>query len=166
MKTAILWKTKTNRAGDSVNIRVQSFRRALKARGTISMKPSCGTFWKLLTTYAVKWTEANLMNSWPQKKSPLQVPIGFHIVSGLRVALFRRSLPRAELFSFPDPPMSTTMAVLWDRRRHFVHWHCGIATARFSPRWFAEAFNGTPWVLYIHLRDVSHPGKWRITFSR
>ena len=63
-------------------------------------------------------------------KNPLQVPTGFHTVSTevrldwvlsscllriimcLRVALFRHSWPRAELFSFTNLPMSTTMSVL------------------------------------------------------
>ena len=38
----------------------------------------------------------------------------------LRVALSLRNLLRAEPFSFPNPPMSTTMAVLRDRWMHFV----------------------------------------------
>ena len=52
MKTAIPWKTKMNQAGDYVSIEVQSFRRALKAKGTIIMKTFCDTFRKLLTTFA------------------------------------------------------------------------------------------------------------------
>ena len=68
MRTVILWKTKTNRAGDYVNIGPQSFRRALKAKGTFTVKTSCGTSRKLLTTHAGKLTETYLMNSWPQKK--------------------------------------------------------------------------------------------------
>ena len=56
-------------------------RRVLKARGTIAMKLSCDTLRRLLTTYVGKLTETNLMNSWPQKNNPLQVPMGFHIVS-------------------------------------------------------------------------------------
>ena len=38
IKTAISWKTKTNQAGYFVNIGVQSFRLALKAKGTITLK--------------------------------------------------------------------------------------------------------------------------------
>ena len=51
-----------------MTIGAQSFRHALKASGTISMKPSCGTSRKLLTTYAGKLTETILMNFWSQKK--------------------------------------------------------------------------------------------------
>ena len=82
MKTAAFWKTKTNRAGRYVNIGVRFLRRALKARSTIAMKLFCDTFKMLLTTYFGKLTETNMMNSWPQKKkSLLQVPTEFHIVS-------------------------------------------------------------------------------------
>ena len=66
IKTAILWKTNTNLAGDNVNIGVQSFRRAFEAKGTITMKTSCDTYRKLLKTFVGKSTETNLMNSWPQ----------------------------------------------------------------------------------------------------
>ena len=53
----------------------------MKASRTLVMKLSCGMFRRLLTTYVGKSTEMNLMNSWPQKRNPLQVPMGFHIVS-------------------------------------------------------------------------------------
>ena len=76
MQTAIPWKTKTSQAGDYVNIGVQSFRRALKARGTISTKPSCGSFGKLLTTFAENSTETNLLNTWPHKKESAPGPDG------------------------------------------------------------------------------------------
>ena len=68
VKTATLWKMKTNRAGYYVNIGVRYLRRVLKASGTVATRLSCDTFRKLLTTYVGKLTEMNLMNSWPQKK--------------------------------------------------------------------------------------------------
>ena len=67
MKTATLWKMKTNRAGGSVNIGTRYLRRALKASGTIAMRLSCDTFRRLLTTYVGKLSETNLTTSWPQK---------------------------------------------------------------------------------------------------
>ena len=63
---ATLTKMKGNRAGGYVNIGVRSLKRALKARSTIAMKLSCGTFRRLLTTYVGKSAEMNLMNSWLQ----------------------------------------------------------------------------------------------------
>ena len=69
-----------------MNIEVRFFRHALKARGTISMKPSCGTFRKHLTTYDGKLTETNLMNSWLQRKEsapgPDGVPYSLHRCAG------------------------------------------------------------------------------------
>ena len=35
------------------------------------------------------------------------------------------------------------MDVWWDYRTHSVRWRCAIVIAKFSPRRFAEAFNGT-----------------------
>ena len=70
MKTAILWKTKMNQ-GDYVNIGVQSFGRALKAKGTVTMKTSCVTFRELLTTSAGNSTKTSLTNSWPQRRNLL-----------------------------------------------------------------------------------------------
>ena len=61
--------------------------------------------------------------------------------------------------------MSTTMAGSWDRRRHFVRWHCAIATARFSPRRFCRGLEGYT-MRCIHLRDESRASRWRITSSR
>ena len=68
MKTAILWKTKMNQAGDYVNIGVQSFGRALKAKGTVTMKTSCVTFRELLTTSAGNSTKTSLTNSHGHKE--------------------------------------------------------------------------------------------------
>ena len=56
-----------------------------------------------------------------------------------------------------------SMALLWDRRMHYVRWHVATVIASFSPRRFAEAL--MVWGVYIHLRDVSRPGKWRTTSS-
>ena len=76
MKMATLWKMKTNRAGDSVNIWGTILKRVSKARGTIAMKVRCGMFRRLLTTYVGTSTEMNLMNSWPQKKESAPGPDG------------------------------------------------------------------------------------------
>ena len=81
MKMAILWKTSMNRAGGCANIGARFPKHALKARGTIAMRLSCDTSRKHRTTFDGKLTETNLMNSWPQKKSPLLALMGFHIAS-------------------------------------------------------------------------------------
>ena len=49
-----LWKTNTNLAGGYVNIGVRFSRHALKAKGTIAMRLSCGTSRKQLPTFAGK----------------------------------------------------------------------------------------------------------------
>ena len=77
MKTATLWKTKTNLAGGYVNIGVR-FSKHLKAKSTIAMKLSFGMFRRLLTTYVGNLAETNVMNPWTQKKNLLQVLMGFH----------------------------------------------------------------------------------------
>ena len=77
MKMAILWKTKTNLAGDHVNIGVQSFRRASKVKDTTTMRTSCDTFRKLLTTSAGKSTKMSLTNSWPQRRNLLLALMAF-----------------------------------------------------------------------------------------
>ena len=65
------------------NVSVAIFlRRALKAKGTIAMKLSCGTFRRLPTTY--RWEiDRNELDELmaTKKKNPLQVPMRFYIVS-------------------------------------------------------------------------------------
>ena len=177
-------RMKTNRAGGCANIGVRFLRRALKASDTTAMRLFCVTFRRLLMTYVWKSTEMNLTSFWPKKRNPLRALMGFRIASTgaleawapsfstkhtytwLRVAKFQRNLPRAELYLFPNPPTSITMAVFWDRLMSYVCWRSMIGIARFSSRRFAEAFNGILWDVYIHLRDVYLPGKWQIIFSR
>ena len=81
MKTAILWKTRKNRAGVCANIGARFSKHALKARGTIAMRLSCDTSRKHRRTFAGKLKETNLMNSWPQKRSPLCALMGFQRAS-------------------------------------------------------------------------------------
>ena len=131
-----------------------------------------------------KWQKRVWRTHGHKKKNPLQVLMGFRIASTgvreawvlnfsttrtkmcLRVAPSQLYLPKAELCLFPRSLTSTTMEGSWDHRKHCVRWRHAIAIARFSPQRFVEAFIGTAWDVYIHLIDVSHPGQWRITFSR
>ena len=101
-----------------MNIGARSLRRVSKATGTIAMRSFSDTFKRLLTICGGKLTEMNLINSWPQKKCPNQVPMGFLIISTgvlegwvlsscfmfinvcLRVALFPHTLLRVGPSSF------------------------------------------------------------------
>ena len=64
-----------------MNIGARSLRRVSKASGTIAMRPFSDTFRRLLTIYCGKSKEMNLMIFGHKKRNPLQVSMGFRIVS-------------------------------------------------------------------------------------
>ena len=100
------------------------------------MRTSCDTFRKLLVTSAGLSTETSLTNSWPRRRDPLQVLMGFRTAltdvrrvgfAGSfcahmcwRVVLILRILPKVELSLFPSPPISTTMDGLLDQRKTYA----------------------------------------------
>ena len=84
-------ENKMNQAEGYVIIGVQSFRRALKAKGTTTMRTSCDTFRKLLMTSAGKSTKTSLTNSLRHRRNPLQALMRFRsAVTGVRGDWVRR----------------------------------------------------------------------------
>ena len=101
------------------------FQARVEGSSTITLRPSCDTSRKLVTTRVGKSTETKLNELiLPQRRNPLLVPMGLaftgvradwvrsfsstHTNISWRVAQSLCHLPKAEL-CFPSPPTSTTM---------------------------------------------------------
>ena len=70
-----------NQAEGHVIIGVRISKHVMKAKGTITMIPSCDIFRKILMTSAGKSTGTSLTSSWPQRMNLLLALMGFRAAS-------------------------------------------------------------------------------------